>query len=216
MATVMNAVAQTLAILLLIEEGVDQLDILDQIAAFIANNLVHVIEAEVLLYTSPSYFTFTIHAFGQEEGHVLVAGGEFAQGVEHGHLLPDFHAVHAALELAQEALVRQPEQADVGNLEQTHRQPVQSKPYGPAAVLLSMIQQENNDGPIRVGIHLGLDCATAEELWVISTIEACLHPLAIAEHLHLQRWIGEREVGVDPAVLELRLQYCITFTLPSR
>lgn len=138
----MNAVAQTLEILLLVEEGVDQLDVLDQIAAFIANNLVHVIEAEVLLYTSPSYFTFTIHAFGQEEGHVLIAGGEFAQGMEHGHLLSDFHAFHAALELAQEALVRQPEQADVGNLEQTHRQPVQSKPYGPATVLLCMIQQE--------------------------------------------------------------------------
>lgn len=144
MTSVMNAVTQTLAILLLVEERINQLDILNQIAAFIADNLVHVIETEVLLYNSLTLFFLTIHALRQEEGYILVAGWEFTQGMEYRHLLPDFNTVHVILELVQKALVRKPEQTDVGDLEQTHRQAFQPKPYSPATVVLHVTAYTEN------------------------------------------------------------------------
>lgn len=37
----------------------------------------------------------------------------------------------------------------------------------------------------------------------MTIIEAYLHPLAVTEHLHFERWICEGEVCIDPAVLRL-------------
>ena len=66
-AAVVNAIAQAKAILLLIEKGVDQLDVFHQVSALVANNLVHVVETEMLLYRSPSSHSITVHSFRQKE-----------------------------------------------------------------------------------------------------------------------------------------------------
>lgn len=135
-AAVVNAIAQAKAILLLIEKGIDQFDVLHQVSALVANNLVHVVETEMLLYRSHSSRSTTIYSFRQKERHILVARGILAQGLEHGHLLSDLHAVHAILELVQEAFVGQPKQSDVRNLEQIHRETLEANSHRPATILL--------------------------------------------------------------------------------
>mmetsp|Transcript_9338 Transcript_9338/g.28001 ORF Transcript_9338/g.28001 Transcript_9338/m.28001 type:complete len:294 (+) Transcript_9338:58-939(+) len=142
-----------------VREGVDQVDPLDELASDAAAELEEVVRLEALL--------------GQPEGDVLEAGRVLGVGLELCEL--------ARLELGGEPLVARPEEADVGDLEEHHRQPLEAEPEGPAVPVRQ----------VAVGEDAGVDDAAAEHL----------HPVAVVVDLELEGWLGEGEVLVDPPLL---------------
>ena len=93
----------------------------------------------------------------------------------------------AVFELLGEAFVRRPEEADIRDLEQDHRETLEAKAERPAVTILHADVLE----------HVGVDDTTAEDL----------QPLALVQDLALERRLREREVVLAPLPLTAREQH---------
>mmetsp|Transcript_19792 Transcript_19792/g.59959 ORF Transcript_19792/g.59959 Transcript_19792/m.59959 type:complete len:250 (+) Transcript_19792:1089-1838(+) len=141
-------------------ELVDELHLLDEVAAHAAHELAEIVGVEGRLRIDP-------------EGHVLVASRELGEGLELGDL--------AVLELAQEALVLRPEEADVRDVEEHHGQALEAEAKGPARLLRA--------------------ASAAEDVLLHHTAAEHLKPLVVVVDLKLEARLREGEVRVDPALL---------------
>jgi len=141
--------------------GAYQLHSLNEIAANLSNGLVKVVLVEV---------------GGDPEGDVLQASRVLGVGRKLDNLV--------ALELAQEPLVRAPEQANIRNAKEHHGKPLETQAKGvPDLGVLDL----------SLGNDFLLDDAAPQNF----------HPAALEIDFQLPRRVGEGEVGVYPAILEV-------------
>mmetsp|Transcript_27285 Transcript_27285/g.59915 ORF Transcript_27285/g.59915 Transcript_27285/m.59915 type:complete len:366 (+) Transcript_27285:282-1379(+) len=139
---------------------IDQVDLLDQLARHRAPDLVKVVGLKPVR---------------EPKRNILVARRVLGVGLESGHL--------ARLELLEEALVVGPEEADVRDGEENHRETLEAEAKGPAVAV----------GLAALCEHFRMHDAAAENL----------HPISVVENLELEGRFGEREVLVDPPLLNL-------------
>ena len=145
-------------------EVVDELDLFHQVTGDAPDQLAQVVLREVLRHP---------------EGHVLEARRELGVRLKLG-------VERAGLELLQEALVGRPEEPDVGDIEQHHRQPLQPEPKRPGFVTLTAVAVQN----------LLLHDAAAEHF----------EPLSVEKDLQLEGRLRERKVRVNPSHLHVSKQ----------
>lgn len=114
---------------------------------------------------------------GQPESDVLVAGGVLGVGLELSDL--------ACLELVEEASVITPEQSNVLDVKQLHGPSLKTKTEGPADLVTYVLTRVCHDTVV--------DDTRAENL----------EPLVVIENLQLDGGLCEREIGFDPAHLNI-------------
>ena len=141
-------------------EGHYVLHVFDQIAAHAADDLEEVVWVVVV---------------ADPQRDVLVAERILAELLELADL--------SLCELRQETAIVGPEQANIRNLEQLHRKPLEPQPSCPAPMLRSSTLLQ----------HKIVDHSAAQHL----------HPLVIIKDLELEGRVREGKVSVDPSLIAL-------------
>ena len=116
-----------------------------------------------------------VEMFRQPERHILETWRVVTERLEIRWLV--------ALELLQESFIVTPEQSNVGNVVQHHRQPLQSQSKRPTHFVRVTTVIDNSL----------LNHPAAEHF----------EPLVPKVDFQFQRWIREREIGADPSHLDI-------------